>query len=117
MPILIPYLLHSPRATLIRFTDMTPEHIEAVLSSPPGEANKGILNEAYAALLSYTDSMTLKVQVDDQVFARLQKWFGEKEIVEITSTIAAYNCVSRFLVALDVGERNAQTGPIEGSKE
>ena len=34
--------------------------------------------------------------------------FGERGVVEITATVAAYNCVSRFLVALDVGERNGE---------
>ena len=61
--------------------------------------------------------MTLDVQVKDEIFAKLKESFGEKEIVEITATIASYICVSRFLVALDVGERNAQTGPREGGKE
>jgi alkylhydroperoxidase family enzyme len=61
--------------------------------------------------------MTLDVRVPDEVFSRLKSQFSEQEVVEITATIAAYNCVSRFLVALDVGERNAQTGPMEGGKE
>jgi len=61
--------------------------------------------------------MTLSVSVPDEVFAKLKANFSEKEVVEITATIAAYNCVSRFLVALDVGERNAQKGPLEGGKE
>lgn len=67
--------------------------------------------------MSYTDAMTLSVSVPDEVFAKLKANFSEKEVVEITATIAAYNCVSRFLVALDVGERNAQKGPLEGGKE
>lgn len=61
--------------------------------------------------------MTIGVSVPDEVFAELKKHFSEQEVVEITATVAAYNCVSRFLVALDVGERNAQTGPKEGGKE
>jgi len=61
--------------------------------------------------------MTLDVRVPDKVFAALKDLFSDKEVVEITATVAAYNCVSRFLVALDVGERNAQTGPKEGGKE
>jgi alkylhydroperoxidase family enzyme len=61
--------------------------------------------------------MTLDVLVPDEVFANLKEQFSEKEVVEITATIAAYNCVSRFLVALDVGERNVQTGPKEGGEE
>ncbi|KAI0596321.1 hypothetical protein F4775DRAFT_564870 [Biscogniauxia sp. FL1348] len=54
--------------------------------------------------------MTRKVRVDDGLFEELRGLLSEREIVEITATVAAYNCVSRFLVALDVGERNS-TGP------
>ncbi|RAL64087.1 hypothetical protein DID88_003275 [Monilinia fructigena] len=50
-------------------------------------------------------------RVPEEVFEELKRWFDEKEIVELTATVAAYNCVSRFLVALDVGERNKLTGP------
>ncbi|MCP2115875.1 UNVERIFIED_ORG: hypothetical protein J2S79_000329 [Pantoea agglomerans] len=30
------------------------------------------------------------------------KWLGEKETVEAVATVAAYNMVSRFLVALAI---------------
>lgn len=96
---------------------MIQSHISSIFDSPPHQVNEGVLNEAYEAVIRYTDAMTLNVQVEDEVFGRLKEYFNEKEIVEITATIAAYNCVSRFLVALDVGERNKQTGPIEGAKE
>ncbi|KAL8830115.1 MAG: hypothetical protein Q9191_001618 [Dirinaria sp. TL-2023a] len=62
------------------------------------------LDEKQWAVMHYTDAMTQKVKVPDPVFTRLRQWFDEREIVEITATVAAYNCVSRFLVALDVGE-------------
>jgi len=48
------------------------------------------------------------VNVDEGVFRRLRGLFSEQEVVEITATVAAYNCVSRFLVALDVGESNGK---------
>jgi alkylhydroperoxidase family enzyme len=99
------------------YVDVTDSHVAAVLKSPPNQANEGILSEGLAAVLGYTDAMTLNVTVPDDVFAQVRKHFSEREVVEITATIAAYNCVSRFLVALDVGERNAQKGPMEGGKE
>jgi alkylhydroperoxidase family enzyme len=58
------------------------------------------------AVLQYVDAMTLNVIVPSGVFGRLRKEFSEKEIVELTAIIASYNMVSRFLVALDVGEMN-----------
>ena len=73
------------------------------------------LSEVQWAVVDYTDAMTKDVQVADAIFAKMKRWFGEQEIVEITATIAAYNCVSRFLVALDIGEMNQQapTQPLE----
>ncbi|KAI2623736.1 AhpD-like protein [Xylaria nigripes] len=70
------------------------------------------LGQAEWAVLRYTDEMTRSVRVADETFAELRRFFDEKEVVEITTTVACYNCVSRFLVALDVGERNG-TGPGE----
>jgi alkylhydroperoxidase family enzyme len=66
------------------------------------------LSEKQTAVLRYTDAMTRDVTVPQEVFDDLKKVCqgGEKEIVELTATIAAYNLVSRFLVALDVGEQN-----------
>ncbi|KAI9665970.1 MAG: hypothetical protein M1821_003905 [Bathelium mastoideum] len=61
------------------------------------------------AVVAYTDQMTRKVKVDDGVFERLKEvGFNDREIVEITAAVGAYNCVSRFLVALDVGEMNSR---------
>ncbi len=67
---------------------------------------EGELSETQWAVISYTDAMTRDVKVGEATFERLKRYFGQKEIVEITATVAAYNCVSRFLVALDVGEMN-----------
>ncbi|KAF7670710.1 hypothetical protein GT037_011161 [Alternaria burnsii] len=106
---------HSP--ILESATDVTKDQVRAVLESTPREP-LDILGPRLSAVLAYTDAMTLDVRVPDAVFEKLKEaGFSNKEVVEITATIAAYNCVSRFLVALDVGERNAQTGPKEGGKE
>ncbi|KAJ5278929.1 4-carboxymuconolactone decarboxylase family protein [Penicillium angulare] len=67
---------------------------------------RGLLSLDQRAVLRYTDSMTTTVKVPDEVFGGLKECFSEREVVEITATVAAYNCVSRFLVALDVGEKN-----------
>lgn len=66
------------------------------------------LDENHLAVLEYTDAMTIGCIVPDSLFQRIRGFFSDQEVVEITSTIAAYNCVSRFLVALDVGEMAAK---------
>lgn len=60
-------------------------------------------------VLRYVDAMTVNVRVPDEVFEEVKAQFSEKEIVELTAITASYNMVSRFLVALDVGEMNGAT--------
>lgn len=68
---------------------------------------KTSLTAPQKAVLLYTDAMTRNITVPDPLFERLKtEGFTDREIVELTATIAGYNCVSRFLVALDVGENN-----------
>jgi alkylhydroperoxidase family enzyme len=57
---------------------------------------------AERAALDYSGAMTRNVQVPDAVFDALRGHFNERELVELTATIAAYNLVSRFLEALKV---------------
>jgi alkylhydroperoxidase family enzyme len=95
--------------------DVTEEHVTAVLKSPSDGPYNEVISPAHSAVLAYTDAMTVSVIVPDAVYTQLKEHFNEREVVEITATIAAYNCVSRFLVALDVGETNSHSGPKEGS--
>ncbi|CAP72607.1 uncharacterized protein PODANS_2_390 [Podospora anserina S mat+] len=90
------------------------EGMNAIKTEQPlvlGETQKHAeLTDKQWAVTCYTDEMTRNVQVRDETFAKMREIFSDKEMVEITATVACYNCVSRFLVALDVGERNG-TGP------
>ncbi|MGP4014684.1 carboxymuconolactone decarboxylase family protein [Saccharopolyspora sp. 5N708] len=58
------------------------------------------------AALAYTDAMTRSVAVPDEIFDALREHFSDQRIVELTATIAAYNMVSRFLIALHVGKQD-----------
>lgn len=53
-------------------------------------------------ILAYCDSMTREIHVPDAVFQAVKPHFDDREMVELTATIAAYNLVSRFLEALQV---------------
>ncbi|CAG8938326.1 unnamed protein product [Penicillium salamii] len=71
------------------------------------DLEKSALTPQQRAVLRYTDQMTRTITVQDDVFAELKTvGYDDREIVELTTGIAGYNCVSRFLVALDVGENN-----------
>lgn len=54
------------------------------------------------AVLALTDGMTRNVQVDKAKVEAVRAFLGEREVVELVATIAAYNMVSRFLEALDI---------------
>lgn len=54
-------------------------------------------------VLELTDAMTRDVQVPDALFEPLRAHFDATGLVELVATVAAYNMVSRFLVALHVG--------------
>ncbi|KAF2968353.1 hypothetical protein GQX73_g5209 [Xylaria multiplex] len=84
--------------------------LDAVGDEQKAAAEKDGLGAKEWAVLRYADEMTRLVRVRDDTFAALRAVCDEREVVEVTATVAAYNCVSRFLVALDVGERNG-TGP------
>jgi len=49
-----------------------------------------------------TDQSTHGVVVDADIIDELKRRLGEKETVEAVATVAAYNMVSRFLVALAI---------------
>jgi alkylhydroperoxidase family enzyme len=71
---------------------------------------EGLPSEGHVVVLKYTDAMTRGILVRDELFARLKRLFSDREVVEITATAAGYNAVSRFLVALDVGETSERYG-------
>lgn len=53
-------------------------------------------------VIQYAAQMTLDIKVSDEVFDALRQHFDTTEIVELTSAIATYNMVARFLMALGV---------------
>ena len=79
--------------------DALNDHLKA---NPRGVPASGALGATEKIVIQYAAQMTLDVKVADEVFAALQGRFNTTEIVEITSAIATYNMVARFLVALGV---------------
>lgn len=80
----------------------TPEGKVVDTERPAGSS----LTDAQWETVLFTDAVTLNVKVEDGVFGAIKSRFSEREVVELTACIGAYNMVSRFLVTLDVGENN-----------
>ena len=77
---------------------LTSEQVAAVADWQPSK----LFSERQRALLAYTDAMTREISVSDEVFANLRKHFSERQTVELTMLIGAYNMLTRFLRALKV---------------
>jgi 4-carboxymuconolactone decarboxylase len=77
---------------------LTPEQVAAVAN---WQSSK-LFSDQQRALLAYTDAVTREINVPDAVFADVRKHFSERQTVEMTMLIGAYNMLTRFLQALQV---------------
>jgi alkylhydroperoxidase family enzyme len=66
------------------------------------QATSALFDQRERALLELVDQSTRRVVVDAAVIEELKALFGERKTVEAVATVAAYNMVSRFLVALAI---------------
>ncbi len=64
-----------------------------------------LFDEAERSALQLTLEMTRGVEVRDATLERARAAFGDRQLTELIGTIATYNMVSRFLVALGVDEK------------
>src|SRR5689334_18557830 len=60
-------------------------------------------SELQTIVLRYTDAITRDLEVSDGLFDQVKKHFPEpKTLLELTATVASYNMVSRFLIAMRI---------------
>jgi 4-carboxymuconolactone decarboxylase len=55
------------------------------------------------AVLALTDTMTRDIDVPDSVFDPVKVHVNDQQMADLVATIAAYNMVSRFLTAFQIG--------------
>ena len=89
------FAVHIPYAKRDGLTDA---QIDAVKSDPASP----LLTPRDRAVLAYADSMTRSLEVPDGLFEAIRAAMTEREVVELTVTVAGYNLVSRFLVAMQI---------------
>jgi 4-carboxymuconolactone decarboxylase len=77
---------------------LTPEQVTAIAD---WQSSK-LFTDKQRSLLAYSDAMTRHIEVADSVFADVRKHFSERQTVELTMLIGAYNMLTRFLKALKV---------------
>jgi AhpD family alkylhydroperoxidase len=76
---------------------------EAAIAATRQTALAEVFTPLQRLVLELTDAMTRDVDVPDALMARVREHFDARGTVELVATIAAYNMVSRFLVALHIG--------------
>lgn len=61
------------------------------------------LSPLQSSALRLTEQMTRDIQVDPALMAELASQVDDRQLLDLVVTVAAYNMVSRLLVALEVG--------------
>ena len=84
---------HRPAALGAGISEGMLEALAAWRASP-------LFSDKQRAVLAYAEAMTGDVQVKDEAFEALKAHFNDRQIVELTATIAAYNMAGRFGEAL-----------------
>jgi AhpD family alkylhydroperoxidase len=87
---------HAPHA---RRAGVSQEKIDAVRHWP---GTREVFAEDEQLVLELADRMTRDVDVPDALMERVRSRFDPRGVVEVVATVAAYNMVSRFLVALNI---------------
>ena len=97
------YHHHAPDFLAAGGTQAQLDALQAFLRNDPrGLPSAPALAERDRLVIRYAVQMTLDVKVSDALFDALRHHFDTTQIVELTSAIATYNMVARFLVALQV---------------
>ncbi len=101
------YQHHAPDFLAAGGTQVQLEALNAFLKVDPRVSpTDPVLGNVEGLVIQYAAQMTLDVKVSDTVFNAMRQNFDTTQIVELTSAIATYNMVARFLVALEVAPEN-----------
>jgi len=80
----------------------TEEQVQALRLIGQSSFPRNLFSQVENDAADLTFQMTRNIKVDSELMKRLQKELGSTDTVELVTVIAAYNMVSRFLIALDV---------------
>ena len=92
------------------FDAHVPHALAAGVSAEAVEASRSMpltadapFTAAQRVALRLTDAMTRDIEVPDALYAEVRLHFDVQGQIDLVATVAAYNMVSRFLVALQIG--------------
>jgi len=92
------------------FDAHVPHALAAGVSAEAVEASRSVplavdapFTDAQRVALRLADAMTRDIDVPDALYAEVRQHFDVQGQLDLVATVAAYNMVSRFLVALKIG--------------
>jgi AhpD family alkylhydroperoxidase len=91
------YDAHVPIALAAGATQAQVDALADATAIGPG------LSDAEHVLIRLTDTMTRDIEVPAALYDEVRRYYDERQVVDAMVTIGAYNMVSRFLVALEIG--------------
>jgi 4-carboxymuconolactone decarboxylase len=92
------YIVHAHASRYALQEGLTPAQIDAL----PDWRTSDAYDARQRALLAYVDALTRDIEVGDAVFSRLREYYSERQVVELTVLIGAYNMHTRVLTALRI---------------
>lgn len=94
----VDYILRAHGPAYALKEGLTPAQVAAL----PDWSPSTLFNDKQRALLAYTDAMTRDIEVSEAVFAQVCAHYSERQTVELTMLIGAYNMHTRVLKALKI---------------
>lgn len=94
------WLQHAPEFLAVGGKQSQLDALNAIESA---HFNTRVFDHGEIAVLKLTREMTLNIDVSAATLEEIRALLPNEQVVEIVGTIAAYNMVSRFLVALGIG--------------
>ena len=84
----------------------TQTQLDALHDIDAAMVNSATFNELQRLVLTLTMEMCRHIEVSPSTMSALRRLLPNREVAEIVGVVAAYNMVSRYLVALGVGPEN-----------
>jgi alkylhydroperoxidase family enzyme len=92
------YIVEAHATSYALEEGLTPAQVKALSDW----ASSDLFNPEQRALLAYVDAMTRDIEVRDTIFAELRRYYSERQTIELTMLIGAYNMHTRVLRALQI---------------
>lgn len=93
------YVIDVHRKNFTESDGLSHEECDALLKK---KLPKDIFSSEEMAIIDYVDQLTLKAQVEDEVFAQVKAHFTDRQMVELSVLIGAYNMHTRVMSALRI---------------